>query len=459
MKKILPIVTLLSLGGLFVGYGMSNNNEKPTNFNDSIDEFKKNVENYTNMTNTNLISTKLNKYAIKVSAPFNEENPDSSIKNYGNSYAQPLMNNDIDTNIAENVDNQTIIDNDINIIEPNETDNNENNVLENNNESNLDNADFPENENKLSTLYSLSNDINESCDEFCNLKEKITNAILETETLINKLQNKEIDLTAEQRMFINEQSHQLKNLSRQLSRKTTELSLSLSDLNEILNGNNDIDKLSLKYMIVLDNIINGNEMLENGLYSLNMINQMFNMTAPLPPNNQGRILYGFKKNDDKPIVKDYLIDENGNLQENNTEANQSNENENKNIDTIDTNKKFQSNIDTYVGDNPKNIDSFFNTALLDNEFMYGNGYNGMNGFNPYFNRNYVNNNVGNNVSNNNTGIQNQDNTQHIDKKSKKFKITKNIDTYRDDNTPTPKMRFSNIKQSVSDFLSRIKNKT
>ncbi len=461
MKKILPAIAILGVGAVLVGGNCVKLEPKTNTINDNIDEFKKEVENYTNSAAEQISNTAFDKYTIRVSAPIDElnENDTNSIQNYGNARPMPLVADAEDPNIT-NIDNS----NDINIMT-------EDNNIEENIQENVTPTIEEENENptiddnrdeKISTLYSLTTDIDNSCGEFCTLKEKLTNAIVETQALINKLQSNEVNLTAEQKMFINEQSAQLKSLSRQLSRSTTELSLSLTDLNQLLNAENgDLDMLSLKYMVVLDNIVNGNEMLENGLHSINMINHMFNMTRPIPPNNRGRILYGFQHNDNPPIVKDYLIDNNGEIKENNEQQNQTTDETNKsNIDTYKT-TNLKSNIDTYVGDNPKNIDSFFNTALLDNEFMYGNGYNGyMNGLNPYMNRNglpYQNQQMQENQPNTNTSVNSNNNTQSKVEK-KKFKLAKNIDTYKDENTPSPKIRFNNIKQSVSSFFSRFSNK-
>ncbi|MBQ8615515.1 MAG: hypothetical protein IJ415_03000, partial [Clostridia bacterium] len=343
---------------------------------------------------------------------------------------------------------------------------------------------------KISTLYSLSNDIEDSCDDFCELKEEITNAIIETQNLIEKVQSKELELTKEQRMFITEQSMQLKNLGRQLSNITTELSFQLSDLNQIMTANSDdIDTLNMKYLIVLDNLVNGNEMLQSSLSSLNLINQMFNAKSTLPPNNRGRILYGFQHNDNPPVLKDYYINENGEIVDNSNNAdssqtgnnsleNQESDNENtvevendgkSNIDTYQ-NRALRTNIDSYYNINtPRNIDSFFNTALLDNEFMYGNGaygYGGVNGMygpaNPYMNNytNYEHNNTNNggdnlnNTQNREENVQNENTSNETKKENKRIKLKKNIDTYKDENEPDIKTKLGNIKNSITGFFTK-----
>lgn len=328
---------------------------------------------------------------------------------------------------------------------------------------------------KFSTLYSLTDDMENCCEDFTELKQNLTDAIVETQNLIKKVNSKEIELTNEQKLLIAEQSKQLKDLGRKLSSVTTELSISLSDLGDLLNKG-DFDGLSLKYLIVLDNLINGNEMLENGLHSLNLINSMFNAGAPIPPNNTGRILYGFRKNNEPPIVKDYLIDKNGNITENqeqneNKESENSQTEKNGNIDSFQTNK-LEANIDTYRNNN-SNVDTFFNTALLDNEFMYGNGggmmgnglmygYGNMNGFNQNgnnFNQQNFQNETNSSVNNNQNTQYNEASQNNQDaKKTKKKKLAKNIDTYKDENTPTLSTRFGKLKKSISGFLNKISRK-
>jgi len=449
IKKIIPIVALIGASALIVG--MSNEPTKKTeSFYSNINAFENDVNNYIN-TNANLSSASLNKYLLTVETP-NIDNNESNIvptleettESETNSESDVISENDEDTEITESFDQSTI--------------------------------------QEISTLYSLSDDIENSCDDFCELKKDIADAIIETQNLINKVQQNEIKLTNEQRLFINEQAQQLKSLGRQLSNITTELSFNLNDINQIMATNGDnIDNLSLKYLIVLDNLVNGNEMLQIGLNSLNTINQMFNMNATeIPPNNTGRILYGFRHNNNPPVIKDYYFDENGNLVENNqsTEQIENNSSNNESVEAVGENTK-KSNIDTYQNSNlntnldtyynnnqPRNIDSFFNTALLDNDFMYGNGYgyggvNGMYNMNPYM-QNYAN--YQNNQSS--YGVYQNENTQDINKETnqsnktkkekKRFELKKNIDTFKDENEPDIKTKLGNIKNSISGFFGKFK---
>jgi len=96
----------------------------------------------------------------------------------------------------------------------------------------------------------------------------------------------------------------------------------------------------MKYLIILDNLVNGNEMLYNSLYSLNTINSL------LGQNINGNIMYGYRRNNEPPIYKNYSIN-NGEISEN-TEATEqvNNETENSIIDSYND-TKLKSNIDTY----------------------------------------------------------------------------------------------------------------
>ena len=466
MKKIIPIIAITGTICLLSGCDSMMNMENK--FKDNLNKFESCLQNY-NKINNNEISRTVNNYKLKLSIPDNATLVDSESKFVNEidnkEFAATTQNSDL--NIQENTSLEieqnekldTEIDDGYNDL------NNEENVTETEDLSE-DIEESDESDEQISTLYSLSNDIENSCDDFCKLKEKLLSAISETENLINKLQTNEVTLTREQRLLINEQSFQLKNLARQLSNATTELSFNLSDLNEIMKQNNkDFDAISLKYLVVLDNLVNGNEMLQNGLSSLNLVNNMFNLkNYNTEPNNKGRILYGFQKNNEEPIIKDYSIDENGELKDNtidnqNIETNNEIEDVKKtNIDTY-KNTNLKSNLDTF-GNNRQNIDTFYNTALLDNEFMYGNngfagGY-GMYGYgNP--NLNQYNRYLQNNKDNTTNSTQNENITQDTEtklnnKKTKKFKLKSNVDTYRDANTPNVKTKINNFKQSISKFF-------
>jgi len=479
MKKILPILTVIGCSALFVGCDSMLSNSKTRDYSNNLRDFKESINKYNQTKPENIVKT-VGNYNLSI---VDSENDVTS-----------LQENIIDNNQSEGLDTTDIkeedlinetpieetpveIDEEFSYIEnsPNEDDIKEEDSIYENNKM------MPE----ISTLYSITNDIENGCDEFCELKTSILNAIAESEKLSEKLKNNELNLTREQRLFINEQSNQLKNLSRQLTNATNELSFNLSDLTAIMKENNqDIDALSIKYLIVLDNLINGNEMLKNGLSSLNLINNMMQINSRnLPSNNTGKILYGFQQNGNPPVYKEYSINDSGELEgkiienTNHNDENSTNLTESDNTDEKTSNvytyqnSKLASNIDTY-GNTRKNIDSFFNTALFDNDFMYGTnafanngmygngyGYGGMfNNPNVYQYANYEQQNEQNNSTNGINNINNTHNTDKVDTnnkaKKKKFKLKSNIDTYKDENTPNIKTKISNFKSSIANFFNR-----
>ena len=236
------------------------------------------------------------------------------------------------------------------------------------------------------------------------------------------------------------------------------------------------------HLIILDNLMNGNSMLANGLYSINSMNSMMNNPSQLSPYANNRFSYRFQYNNEPPITRDIKFDSNGNIIENNPNSNSTKSTDVNNIDnakttnsTIDSYSTLakKSNIDTYYGNTPRNIDTFFNTALMDNEFMFGNGYGadgyggfygGVNnayggGYFPYGYRQYQTNQQNYNNTNydvnNNIQPQDIDATNKSEKKDKKLILTKNIDTYVDKNAPTLSAKFNNFKKSVKEFFYKL----
>ncbi len=649
MKKIIPLLALTTTGIMLTGCSYTIEKIEPADYQSNLMEFREHIDNLSTIDEENFSKIAFNKYKLSIiendeiklidnnvlnSADSNNandltknvennekilENSKKSSENIENfsenreilkNNLKNLQKNQIVTNdltkentALNNTEISLDLNNEFSSIENNSNLNNDATIdnesvsdklnTEINNESNnsQNNEIIIENEEKISTLYSLSSDIEDSTSEFSILKTKLVEAIDETQNLMNKVRNNEIELTDEGRTLITEQTKQLKELGKQLSRSTTELAISLSDISKLFDsdGSIDMDTLNFKYMIVLDNLINGNEMLENSLNSLRLINSMFNMDSrSLPPNARGRIVYGFRNSNQPPIMKDYIINNDGSIKENlsnnetenpnnttntennlnnttntennlnnatnnnnnNSSNNSSNNNETNNdlsndnlnnndlsnnsssnnmnesngndfttpsnnsdlantnqstnntndldntnrrsnIDTYQNNR-LKANIDTYQNTNRHNIDSFFNTALLDNEFMYGNNgygygymnpnimqyqnYENINRNNHYYNQNQnfnQNNNQNNNtdnLSNSNTINENLNNNQNNDenttnsvdnnqttqqKQPRRKKFQKNIDTYRDENTPTLKSKFEKFKQSVKGFFSKV----
>lgn len=467
MKKFIPILTLIGTAGLVVGYD-TKINSKTIDYSSNIKDFKESVIQYNQTNPENLTKTVANYQLNIVDDPNLDETekqlstmeelikPDSNSQTDSNLH----MENELVSTPNETTSNDTTAETPLN-----ETTNTDNPTLEDSTPNADSETNTPDDDLQISTLYYLTTDIQENCNEFCELKTKILNAIAESENLSEKLRNNELELTREQRIFIDEQANQLKMLSKQLTLATNELSFNLSDLNAIIKENNpDLDSLSLKYLIILNNLINGNEMLESGLGSLNLINNMMQINAKnLQPNNKSRILYGFHENGNAPIIKEYSLNENGELEgslieQSNISADENSEVDNK-IKNIDSYKhsRLTPNIDSY-GNNRRNIDSFFNTALFDNEFMYGGNY----GFGAYGNPNlyqfgnYEQTNKLNNETVNNSNNMSSKQSNEKPHKHKKFKLKNNIDTYKDENTLDVKTKMKNFKSSINNFFNKVK---
>ena len=320
MKKLLAVLSVVGAATLITGCSDDMKINASNNYVKNINDFKEQVSTYSKINFNENTKVILGKYKLTTSIDNKEIKEDlksSNINKNNEIEEKHLLNKDEDNQTI----NETKMDLNNPVIKLEDIQNNDlktqnDDLKENLKENDLKNDELKENENdtenevsneKISTLYSITNDIDDCCEDFTTLKQNLSDAIIETQNLINKVNSKEIELSNEQKLLIIEQSKQLKDLARKLSTITTELSISLSDLNTLMLNDGSLDTLSLKYLIVLDNLINGNEMLENGLYSLNLINNMFNTTAPLPPNNTGRILYGFRHNNEEPVMKDYLI--------------------------------------------------------------------------------------------------------------------------------------------------------
>jgi len=455
MKKIIPAIALLGLG--LITSGCSNYNSHTINIDKEIKTFASTVNQYTDL-NDNTASPVFKKYKLSL----------CSIDNTTNSVLDANITQPADETYVNETETNIDTDNNIMLIDvdlpedkgpistyPNNTEEsgliNENTVEQTDEDNTTNNS--VEITKDISTLYSLTEDIDSYSEQYLTLKENINSAIKDTENLISKVKNGEITLNAEQRMMISNQSKQLKQLSQELSRSTTKLNLELVDLNELLRTNVDTNILTLKYLAVLDNLANGNEMLENGLSSLILINQIFNANVEKTISN-GKLIYGFKKKNEPVEIKQYdikdgIIEEN--LNNNNLDSQpktlEANEETNKE-------KKLQTNIDTY-GNNYRNIDSFFNTALLDNQFMYGGNGFGMNGFTGTYNPYVYNNMVNQNTENNQTNNPNDNQHNKLNNKDKK-KFTKNIDTYKSNKNSTLSAKIKNLKDSFKINKQKIK---
>ena len=379
------------------------------------------------------------------------------------------------------------------------------------------------------TLSYLDATLEEVSSEYNLLKDTLTKAIKDTmDYLDNAKENN--TLTNEQKIYLKEHTNSIKFLAETLEDLSEDV---LCCIDGVDCEKDDMKEITAKYLKTIDNLEDRINALQNSLNSLQLMNGISNpyfyATYNYPPNH---IVYGLRygKRDNShnsQIGENNQNDENSNNEsdaENNQTSNdnadneqsdtensadnqqqtQNNEDTNSNQHT-DTNAQvgkdsedyktfnLKSNIDTYAPTR-RNIDTFFNTALLDNEYGYGYGNGGMYGYgmpygmgygnmggyygNPYGNMGYegYNSNMINrktleeNAQNNympNSPTANVEQPEEIDsnnqnKPSKKPRVkrTSNIDTY---NQATVKSNINSMGESrISKFFkekfSSIKNK-
>ena len=408
----------------------------------------------------------------------NPINEDTSVDD---NFETSTSNKFIDTEAInnENIDNTDNNNKNINTNNPinNTADNSSANVTfsttdENGNVSDLTNSE---------TLNYLNQTLNQTNIEYENLKTNLTNAIKETMDYLEAYKNGEQTLTNEQKIYIKEHSYSIKFLAETLEDLSEEVICAI-DCKDCEECDEDFDITAGKYLTTINELETRIQTLQNAISSLQFINNISN-----PFFNRGyHIMYDFNHNNEYTDTEDGSIEveenstnesmadletDNENNNTNNedisTDTNNVTENTNQaNIgDSTETDEKpttfgLQSNIDTYAP-TKRNIDTFFNTARLNDDYMYGGGYGyGMpygfggnyggygnpysSGFgNPYarngFNSNMVNRatleNSQNNLtdsSNNFANIENNtDNNNSSIEKPKRFraKRAKNVDTY------------------------------
>lgn len=290
------------------------------------------------------------------------------------------------------------------------------------------------------TISYLDATLEEVSSEYNHLKDTLTKAIKETmDYLDNAKENN--TLTNEQKIYLKEHTNSIKFLAETLEDLSEDVLCCIDgvDCNE-----KNVEEITAKYMKTINSLEDRINALQNSLNSLQLMNGISNpyfyATYTYPPNT---IVYGLKykkrnspnqleneqdnlsNSTENKVADDNVLnnkDNNLNSTENNpsSEENSSNnsynedsvENQQDNQDNLDETNSSQdsnsnlqvgeekdyktfnlkSNIDTYAPTR-RNIDTFFNTALLDNEYGYGYGYGngGMYGYGmPYGNMGYGN---------------------------------------------------------------------
>lgn len=349
------------------------------------------------------------------------------------------------------------------------------------------------------TLTYLNSTLEQVNSEYEHLRETLTKAIKETMDYLDKAKEND-SLTNEQKIYIKEHANSIKFLAETLENLSEDV---LCCVDGIECDDCDTEEMTAEYLKIINGLEERINVLQNSLNSLQLINGIANPYFNRPHNcSPNTIIYGLKygkrpsikADSDLDINQDNVVNE-VNEQDNEDTAVESNQsgqdgNEMDEQDSIEENAEdnyktfnLKSNIDTYAP-TKRNIDTFFNTALLDDEYGYGNMYGygyGMpygnmmyNGYgNPYgnmaygeYNSNLVNRKV---LEDNQTqipqtsaNVEKPEETPMADtnKARDKFKRVSNIDTYSGTTIKSNinSMGESKISRFIKDKFNSMKNK-
>ena len=357
-------------------------------------------------------------------------------------------------------------------------DNNSDNIIfsttdEQGNQTRLDNNQ---------TINYLNETLNQTNTEYENLRQTLISAINDTMAYLESYRDNPQELTNEQKIYIKEHSNSIKYLAETLEDLSEEVICTIDGKDcDDCDDCDDINETAGIYISTIQNLENRIQTLQNAINSLQFISSIGNPLFNSPTFIPRHALYHITKDikDEDRIDSDDDIDESMEVEHIEDSNADTNSDTNTNSDTSNTNSSdanitndssdntdnsendkpttfnLKSNIDTYAP-KKRNIDTFFNTALLDDQYMYGGGgygygygmpYNGYGmyggGFgNPYngYNSNMINRDVINQQTNSQTNapitntsanIDNSSNTSEKTEKPKKIHVkkAKNIDTY------------------------------
>lgn len=278
------------------------------------------------------------------------------------------------------------------------------------------------------TINYLNETLEQTNAEYEQLKQTLTAAIKDTMDYLDSYKQNETELTNEQKVYIKEHLNSIKFLAETLENLSEDVICTIDGC-EDCDDSEEFSATASKYISVINDLDARIQALQNSLSSLQFIN---NITNPYffagyryAPNH----IYGFHytipeldedniiedsednnlninnntNNTDNDNIQDDISNanpdindiQNNETQENTTEneeglSNQENIEDNQveqveqnstednttenNEDTPPTTFGLKSNIDTYAP-TKRNIDTFFNTALYNKEYMNGGGYN------------------------------------------------------------------------------------
>lgn len=401
-------------------------------------------------------------------APISEENDLETTENQDTpTTLEETENNQVENgentqNDSENIqeDNNNDTTNDSNTTD---LDNSANINIENGDEIDEDTNSNLENQNSTST-YLSQEDFNQILSNYDELKEEIEELIADTTKIAENSQNGANLLSEEQKSQVQTRTDELNTLLVNLKENFKDLQCTLTG--DCSNLDNEIKAYYFNEILKLNNKIN---MIQNAMQAY--ANPAFRFYQ----NPYGNI-YGFSYTYTPNLESDNQSNEQS---EDDIIQNEENEANSENDDNKKKTFNLPNNLDTY-GPTRRNIDTFFNTALLDDNMLNNYGYYGYNmpynnfGYNGYNNMNgYVmNGNMSSNYMNKeqlkeNTAVNTPLNVESGEQTNnepvipeeigkKRPRIAKNIDTY---NTQTVKGNINSMSgMRVTDYLKQKFNK-
>jgi len=395
---------------------------------------------------------------------------------------------------------------------------------------------------KEETINYLAETLNQVTSEYEQLRQSLNTAIKDSMEYLDKYKNGEIELTNEQKIYIKEHTNSIKYLAETLEDLSEDIMCAIDGCEDCEDC--DFDETANRYISTIKDLELCIDSLQTSLNSLQFITSLSNPYFYagynyIPNHITYRLRHSTPNNDNDDTINNDNIDsdnlENQTMQDNsndmdstdnaledttnkatdettttdnadnsdNSENNDTNIEDTEQTDNIDDNSSvkqakpttfgLKSNIDTYAPTR-RNIDTFFNTALYDNEYGYGGGYGMPYGYgmqygggynmnyggygNPYamngYNSNLINRETLKKVDNpvnanlNTTPDTEVDNHETKNETSKPKKIrakrAKNIDTYTGTtiqsnvNSMGESKLSSFLKEKITNIRNKIRNK-
>lgn len=318
------------------------------------------------------------------------------------------------SNLEENSSNEELIEETNDVKDNNENSENTEEIENTVDNNEIDNSGDVEDD---TTSYITEEQFNQILNNYNQIADDLNNLLENSKNLLESSNLDEFSLTKEQINTINHKTEEFNNL-------IINIKENIKDINCNLTGDcNNFDNSFKQHYFNQINMLNSKiNMLQSAMASYNPYLQFYS--------NPYSNIYGYSYYYTPNIEDEESKEETTEVTDNNNEEKPSTFN-------------LPNNLDTY-GPSKRNIDTFFNTALLDENGMYNNGFMMPYGYNMPFNNFNYGMNYGYNNSNflSKNAVENNQNEnltsnpapEEIGKQKRRF--AKNIDTYNTKPTST-----------------------